>query len=237
MDFLYRIAESIGFDHPLHPPLTHMPAGLVVGAFIFLLVALILKRHKGLNTTAYHCIVLALVFLFPTALLGFTDWWHFYAGVWSFPIKIKIFLTIALFIFLVAAIIMELKNIGGLMSKSVVYFLCLVSVIGLGYFGGQLVFADKVADASEGLNNGEKLYAVNCGSCHPNGGNLIKPSLPVVNSPMLKSLDTFIKYSRNPRLPDNSSGPMPAFSKEKLSDKEMKQIYQYIIDSLATKRS
>ncbi|MGZ3579670.1 MAG: c-type cytochrome [Syntrophales bacterium] len=123
------------------------------------------------------------------------------------------------------------------MSKSVVYFMCTVSVIGLGYFGGQLVFADKVAGASEGLNNGQNLYAVNCGSCHPNGGNLIKPSLPVINSPTLKTVDTFIKHSRNPKRPDNSPGSMPAFSKEKLSDKEMKQIYQYIIDSLAAKRS
>jgi mono/diheme cytochrome c family protein len=144
--------------------------------------------------------------------------------------------TIALFILLGFAIIMELKNLGGLMNKSVVYFLCVVSVIGLGYFGGQLVFADNVADASEGLNNGGKLYAVNCGTCHPNGGNLIKPSLPVVNSPMVKSLDTFTNYSRNPKRPDNSPGSMPAISKDKLSDKELKQIYQYISDSLAAKR-
>jgi mono/diheme cytochrome c family protein len=144
--------------------------------------------------------------------------------------------TIALFILLGFAIIMELKNLGGLMNKSVVYFLCVVSVIGLGYFGGQLVFADNVADASEGLNNGGKLYAVNCGTCHPNGGNLIKPSLPVVNSPMVKSLDTFINYSRKPMRPDNSPGSMPAISKEKLSDKELKQIYQYISDSLAAKK-
>jgi uncharacterized membrane protein len=52
MDFLYRFSESMGFDHPLHPALTHMPAGLVVGAFIFLLVALAFKRYKSLNTTA-----------------------------------------------------------------------------------------------------------------------------------------------------------------------------------------
>ena len=227
----------MGFDHPLHPALTHMPAGLVVGSFIFLLVALTFKRRKNLNTTAYHCIVLALIFLFPTALLGFTDWWHFYDGVWSFPIKIKIFLTIALFIFLVVGIVMEIKNVGGLMSKSVVYFLCVLSVIGLGYFGGQLVFADRIADASDGLNDGEKLYAVNCASCHPNGGNLINPSLPVITSPMLKNPDTFINFSRNPRRSDNSPGSMPAISKEKLSDKEMKQIYQYIVKSLATKRS
>jgi uncharacterized membrane protein len=237
MDFLYSFSESMGFDHPLHPALTHMPAGLVVGAFIFLLVAFAFKRNKSLNTTAYHCIVLALIFLFPTALLGFTDWWHFYAGVWSFPIKVKIYLTIALFIFLVAGIIMEIKNVGGLMSKSVVYSLCVLSVIGLGYFGGQLVFADRLANASDRLDNGEKLYAVNCASCHPDGGNLINPSLPVINSPMLKGPDTFINFSRNPRRPDNSPGSMSAFSKEKLSDNEMKQIYQYIVKSLATKRS
>jgi uncharacterized membrane protein len=237
MDFLYRFSESIGFDHPLHPPLTHMPAGLVVAAFTFLLIALAFKRHKSLNTTAYHCSVLALIFLFPTALLGFTDWWHFYAGVWSFPIKIKIYLTIALFIFLVIGIIMEMKNIGGLMSKSIVYFLCVVSVIGLGYFGGQLVFADRLADSSDGINDGEKLYAVNCGSCHPNGGNLINPSLPVINSPTLKSLDTFINYSRNPRRPNGPPGTMPVVSKEKLSDQQLRKIYQYIINSLAKKPS
>ena len=214
-----------------------MPAGLVVGAFIFLFVALAFKRCRSLNTTACHCIVLALIFLFPTALLGVTDWWHFYDGVWSLPLKIKIYLTIALFIFLVAGIVMEIRNIGGLMSKSVVYFLSVLSVIGLGYFGGQLVFADRLANASDGLNDGEKLYAVNCASCHPNGGNLINPSLPVINSPMLKSPDTLINFSRNPRRPDNSPGSMPAFSKQKLSDKEMKQIYEYIVKSLATKRS
>jgi hypothetical protein len=158
-----------------------------------------------------------------------------YEGVRSFAIKIKIILTHYQFPY--CAIIMVPKNIGGLMSKSVVYFLCVLSVIGLGYFGGRLVFADKVADASEGLKNGEKLYAAHCGSCHPNGGNLIKPSLPVINSPTLKSVDTFIKYSRNPRRPDNTPGSMPAFSKQKLPDKEMKQIYEYIIDSLAAKRS
>ncbi len=237
MDFLYRFSESIGFDHPLHPPLTHMPAGLVIGAFIFILVALTFKRHRSLNTTAYHCIVLALVFLFPTAVLGFTDWWHFYDGVWSLPIKIKIFLTMTLFIFLVAGIMMEIKNVGGLMSKSVVYFLCVVSVIGLGYFGGQLVFADRLADASDGINDGEKLYAVNCGTCHPNGGNLINPSSPVINSPTLKNLDTFTNFSRNPRRPDGSQGTMPAVSKEKLSDQQLRNIYQYITNSLAKKPS
>ena len=92
----------------LHPPAAHIPIGLVVGAFIFLLVALIFK-HRFL-TTAHQCIVLALIFLFPATFLGFTDWLHFYAGAWSFPIKMKIAMTGTLLIFLTAAVIMEIKK-------------------------------------------------------------------------------------------------------------------------------
>ncbi|MCX5841172.1 MAG: hypothetical protein NTY16_06925 [Deltaproteobacteria bacterium] len=94
---------------PLHPPAVHLPTGLVVGAFIFLLVTLIFKRRDYL-TIAHQCIVLALISLFPATFLGFTDWLHFYAGVWSFPIKMKIVLTSTLLIFLTAAVIMEIKK-------------------------------------------------------------------------------------------------------------------------------
>ncbi len=237
MDFLYRISQNVGFDHPLHPPLTHMPIGLVVGAFIFLLVAITLKRNSSLTKAAYYCIVLAFIFLFPTAFLGYTDWWYFYAGVWSFPIKMKIGLTIALLFFLAIGIFMETINLGGPMSKYVVYFLCVVTVIGLGYFGGDLVFADRIAGMQEEIKNGEALYAINCGSCHPNGGNIITPSLPVINSSKLKNLDEFTNYSRNPRRPNGSPGAMPAISKEKLSDQQLRKIYQYIINSFAKKPS
>jgi uncharacterized membrane protein len=109
MEFLYQFLQHHGFSHPLHPPSTHMTTGLIVGAFIFLLVALIFKRRNYL-TTAHQCIVLALIFLFPSAFLGFTDWLHFYDGMWSFPIKMKIAMTCALLIFLTAAVIMETKK-------------------------------------------------------------------------------------------------------------------------------
>jgi hypothetical protein len=219
----------------LHPPAAHIPIGLVIGAFIFLLVALIFKRR--FLTTAHQCIVLALIFLFPATFLGFTDWLHFYAGAWSFPIKMKIAMTGTLLIFLTAAVIMEIKKIGGLMSKFFVYFLCLVSVIGIGYFGGSLVFPEYSLALPDQLRDGEKLYAAHCAGCHPRGGNVINPALPVVGSPQLKDLNTFTKYNRNPLRPDGSKSVMPAYPKEKISDQEMKMIYQYATKSLAGKQS
>jgi uncharacterized membrane protein len=237
MEFLYRIAENVGFDHPLHPALTHMPIGLVISAFIFLLAAITFKRNSSLTKTAYHCIFLALIFLFPAAFLGYTDWWHFYAGVWLFPIKIKIALTIMLLIFLTLGLIMEMRNLGGLISKSVIYLLCVICVIGLGYYGGELVFAEKIAGMPEEVKDGEALYAINCSSCHPNGGNIIMPSLPVINSSKLKNLDEFTNYCRNPRKPDGSPGAMPAVSQEKLSDQQLKKIYQYVVNALVKKRT
>ena len=234
MEFLYQFLHNHGYDLPLHPPLTHMPTGLIVGAFIFLLVALILKRGAFLKA-AHYCIVLALIFFFPAVFLGFTDWYHFYAGVLIFPIKMKIALTGALLIFLAAAVIVEIKKIGGPMIKFVIYLLCLVAVVGIGHYGGQLVFCQSDAASSGDIGQGEKLYTANCGGCHPNGRNVINSQLPVVGSPQLKNLDTFIKFNRNPLRPNGSKGVMPAFPKEKISDQEMKQVYEYITKGLKQK--
>ncbi len=121
------------------------------------------------------------------------------------------------------------------MSKFFMYFLCLVSVIGIGYFGGSLVFPEHSLALPDQLQDGEKLYAAHCAGCHPRGGNVINASLPVVGSLQLKDLNTFTKYNRNPLRPDGSKGAMPAFPKEKISDREMKLIYQYSTKGLAGK--
>ena len=234
MEFLYQFLQKYEYGLPLHPPLTHMPTGLIVGAFTFLLLALILRRGTFLKP-AYYCIALALIFFFPAVFLGFTDWWHFYAGVWTFPIKMKIVLSGVLLIFLSTAVIIEIKNIGGSMSRFIIYFCCLVTVVGVGHFGGQMVFGQNSTTLATDLRNGEKLYTANCGGCHPNGGNVINSALPVVGSPQLKSQNTFIQFNRNPLMPDGSKGVMPAFPKEKISDQEMKQVYQYITKGLKQK--
>jgi mono/diheme cytochrome c family protein len=53
------------------------------------------------------------------------------------------------------------------------------------------------------------------------------PSAPVVGSARMKSLDVFTAFNRNPAKADGSKGVMPAYPKDKISDQEMKLIYEY----------
>ena len=68
MESVYQVLAKIGYTHPLHPTLTHLVMGLVMGAFVFLLIAKFFRRGS-LAQTARHCIVLALISLLPTAVL------------------------------------------------------------------------------------------------------------------------------------------------------------------------
>jgi uncharacterized membrane protein len=85
-EFIYQPLTNLGYNHPIHPTLTHVPIGMAMGAFIFVLIAVI-TRKKNLAQTARHCSVLALIGPVPTALLGLMDWQHFYGGLLLFPIK------------------------------------------------------------------------------------------------------------------------------------------------------
>ena len=76
IDFVYQTLAKFGYTHPLHPTLTHLPIGMVMGAFFFVLVALTFRR-ANLAKTARHCSVLALIAAVPTILLGIMDWQHF----------------------------------------------------------------------------------------------------------------------------------------------------------------
>ena len=134
-EFIYQTLTNFGYNHPVHPALTHVPIGMVMGAFIFVLIA-VMTRKKNLAQTARHCSVLALIAAVPTALLGLMDWQHFYGGAFLFPIKMKLIMAGILIVFLTLAVIFGF--FGETLSKVVIllYMLCLFSVIGLGYFGG-----------------------------------------------------------------------------------------------------
>lgn len=166
--FVYQTLAKFGYTHPLHPTLTHIPIGLVIGAFLFALAAKIL-RWTSLTQTARHCVILALIVLVPTALLGIMDWQHFYGGAALFPIKMKIVLACVLLIFLALAAIFGLLGKTFSSIEFTLYLLCLLSAAGLGYFGGELVFGTKSAEKgiAEGLSaEGAIVFQQNCSACH-----------------------------------------------------------------------
>ncbi|MHB9071955.1 MAG: DUF2231 domain-containing protein [Desulfobaccales bacterium] len=237
MDFIYQFLESIGYTHPIHPPMTHMPIGLVVGALILRLTA-IFSQRASLARAAFYCLVLALVFAVPTVLVGVMDWQHYFSGAWVFPIKMKIVLSILLFIFLAGGIVIGWR--GKAESKSFLAncFLSFVAVVGLGYFGGELSLAPQrlCPPAASGYQEGAKIYATLCAACHPNGGNIFDASLPVRGSKHLADLNDFSSFMRHPHRHDGSPPTMPAFPPQKLPDAQMRELYQYIVNVFGTPR-
>jgi uncharacterized membrane protein len=222
---LYHFLNSLGYSHPIHPALVHMPIGLVIGAFAFAWIAL-LFRKQPLARSARHCIVLALFFWFPVVLFGLMDWQHWLKGAWLFPIKMKLILAGILFLLLMIAFFFGRRRREGSRSLLIIYTLCFFTVIGLGYFGGQLVYAGKGQAASEKYKVGGQIFQAQCSGCHPSGGNVINPQMPLINAPKLKDPKSFIGYIRNP------TPPMPVFSPSQISDRQAHELYGYIVNVL-----
>jgi mono/diheme cytochrome c family protein len=233
-DPFYRALAALGFTDPVHPPLTHMPIGLVVAALTFGFGALLLGR-PFLSQSARHCLVLAWLFFFPTVLLGFMDWQHYYRGVWVAPIIAKLVLAGFLFVVLTAGVILVWRGRGESRVLLLIYVLSFLAVVGLGYFGGRLVFGGAAAqpEASPApdaaLRAGEQVFATHCQACHAGGGNAILPQHPLKGSDDLAKFDTFLAFIRDPRLDNGSKGPMPAFSPQELPEPQARDLYHYLL--------
>jgi hypothetical protein len=87
----------------------------------------------------------------------------------------------------------------------------------------------KVEKSAETL--GTKIFNANCNRCHPNGGNVILPNLPIRGSSKLSDFKTFLSFIRDPKTPDGAEGVMPAFSDKQISDKRARALYQYIVSA------
>lgn len=134
----YSFLATVGFAHPLHPMLTHIPMGMIIGMVTFSFLALI-WRGGTLDRTAYHCSVLALVSILPVIGAGFLDWIQFQEAETNIFITIKMILGTLLTVLLIVAVIMKRKeNTRGKMF--LIYLLCLACAGGLGYSGGELVY-------------------------------------------------------------------------------------------------
>ena len=168
IEFIYQTLAKIGYVHPLHPPMTHLPVGLIIGAFVFLLVARFADR-SNLVQTARHCIILALIAVPPTILLGLMDWQYRFGGTWLFPIIMKLTLAGILVILLVIAVLFGRNGQTIGLRLVTVYALCLLTVIGAGFFGGELVYGKKEAvdEKLQGLAaEGAVVFNQNCSVCH-----------------------------------------------------------------------
>jgi len=231
LDSVYRFLNYLGYSHPIHPTEVHMPIGLVVATVLFSLTAIVLHK-PALFKTAYYCIVLSFIWVFPTILFGIMDWQHFYAGALLFPIKVKLILAPLLAVLLLFALLLSRRGREGTPAVMAVYGLSFMTVVALGYFGGQMVYGVKNISASEQLQAGARLFKANCNACHPNGGNVIMPNLPLKSSLKLSDYDRFIEFIRHPKLPGGALGAMPPFPDSKLSDRDAKALYEYVTQAL-----
>ncbi len=137
IEFIYSTLAAIGFKHPLHPVMTHIPMGMIIGAFMFQIASF---KWDELSKTAHHCLTLALIFLPPTILFGYMDWQHRYAGYLSSIILTKIILAPVLLMLLSVTVYFYRK---GILSKKVLtalYILNLLTATAMGFLGGMLVF-------------------------------------------------------------------------------------------------
>lgn len=173
---LYQYLAELGYHHPLHPLLTHLPVGLTLAGFIFILISSILRRSDYAQT-AHHCMVLALLMAIPTVIMGYLDWRHFYGGAAIFAIKVKIALAAGLLVLLATVISIGRRRGRVAKTRVVVHLLAVLAAAGLGYFGGELIYGKKTnAFATEvkiesptdapSIAAGEALFAQKCSFCH-----------------------------------------------------------------------
>jgi cytochrome c2 len=97
------------------------------------------------------------------------DWQHFYSGAMLFPIKMKMVFAGLLLLLLILAHVFNRKQ--KIVSHGVffLYGVCLLAAVGLGYFGGELVYGSKSAKQvllQGPTAMGADLFQQNCSACH-----------------------------------------------------------------------
>ena len=108
---VYVWLQKLGYTHPIHPMVTHIPVGLTLGTLVFGLVSLIFRRVR-LKLTAWHCALLAVISVVPTAFLGFMDWEEIYKAQWMPVIVAKMILAGCLFVTLLVALLLGRRRDG-----------------------------------------------------------------------------------------------------------------------------
>ena len=139
VEVIFEFLNKIGFTHPLHPALTHIPMGMVMGAVAFRLASFI-PKFRILARTGYHCVILGILGIFPTAFTGYLDWQHTYGGTWEFLIILKMVLAVVLTIVLITIAVIDDPENPKFDKKTFFYILTVLLAIGLGFSGGELQY-------------------------------------------------------------------------------------------------
>jgi uncharacterized membrane protein len=219
--FYLVIGQNLGYLHPIHPTLVHLPIGLIVGAFILYYVSF-LTRNTNLARTARIMAILAFIAWFFTVLLGIMDWRYRYGGAWLYFFKAKMILAGVLFVVLLLILALGTSQEERRKTLLVLYSMAFLTVVGLGFFGGQLTYGGETPSAPQAFKPGEWLYRAHCSACHPCGGNVIDTHSPVYKSPLTSTPQIFQSWVRQP------AAPMPPFPPSILSDEKTKELYAYV---------
>jgi mono/diheme cytochrome c family protein len=244
--FIYQVLGRLGYHHPIHPMVTHIPVGLTIAAIVLAIISLLFRRVQ-LKISAWHCAIIAIVGVVPTVVSGYMDWQEKYHGLWSSQIILKIIFAAALFLCLLVALLIGRARPDDSRDAArpwrtprsiavlVLYALSFFLVVGLGLEGGDLVYGSgpsastAVAPTDAVSIAGQKIFADNCTSCHPGGGNSINSKYPLNKAPQLASQSAFVGYLRNPKPRDGSSTQMSAFGPSDISDADSASLYSYVV--------
>ena len=139
IDLVYQTLAKMGYSHPLHPAMTHIPMGMIIGGFLFAVGSVVMKKDD-LAKAAHYCYTLALIFVLPTMMLGYMDWQYKFDGEWSRLILTKIILAVMLTIMLVITYFYG-KNVKiDIKQKLIFYVICFGIALGIGFIGGELQY-------------------------------------------------------------------------------------------------
>jgi uncharacterized membrane protein len=139
IEFVYQTLAKIGYSHPLHPAMTHIPMGMIIGGFLFAVGSVMMKKDD-LAIAAHYCYTLALIFVLPTMMLGYMDWQYRLEAEWNGLILTKIILALMLTIMLIITFFYG-KNVNvDIKQKLILYVICFGIAMGLGFIGGELQY-------------------------------------------------------------------------------------------------
>jgi len=102
-------------------------------------------------------------------------------------------------------------------------------MMGPGWMRGNQGYMNRSGGAQ-----GPEIYGQLCSRCHGQGGNTIVPNLPLRGAPQLSDFESFLSFIRDPKMPDGSPGPMPAFPPDRIPDAQARDLYRYLVDWLGS---